>query len=115
VRGEGIYQQSEKGHPTSHSLEFASFHDGYKDFCWPVSQMFGTQVAKTLLPVRQLFSNMTGIQLLYHLIPGRLAMVENRYYLKNQWKENWGNPVGGKFIYDWEIHKGTLEKKLILR
>jgi hypothetical protein len=53
---------------------------------------------KMLIVARQRPSNTAGTQLLYQLVPGRLAMVDNTYYLKRPWKGNWKNSVGGKFI-----------------
>jgi hypothetical protein len=56
------------------------------------------QVTNMLLAARQRCSNTVGTQRLYQLVHGRLAMVDNTYYLKRPWKDNWGNSVGGKFI-----------------
>jgi hypothetical protein len=56
------------------------------------------QVTKMLLAARHRYLNTAGTQLLYQLVPGRLAMVDNTYYFKRPWKDNWVNSVGGKFI-----------------
>jgi hypothetical protein len=56
------------------------------------------QATEWLFPARQCCSNTAGTLLVYQIVPGRLAMVDNTYNLKKHWKDNWGNSVGGEFI-----------------
>jgi hypothetical protein len=61
------------------------------------------QVTNMLLAACHHCMNTVGTHFLYQIVPRRLAMVDNTYYLKMPWKDNWGNSVGSKFIQSFYI------------
>jgi hypothetical protein len=91
-------QDCHQGTPSQKSYSQEDFPDGDTVLVGLCPTCLQLQVTKMLITARQRRSNTAGTQLLHQLVPGRLDMVNNTYYLKRPWKDNWGNSVGGKFI-----------------
>jgi hypothetical protein len=108
IAGEGAHPNVENCDVTSHSIQWSPFNGLH--FLMATRFLVGLcptclqlQVTKMLLAARHRYLNTAGTQLLYQLVPGRLAMVDNTYYFKRPWKDNWVNSVGGKFIQSFSI------------
>jgi hypothetical protein len=88
IAGEGVYPNGENCGVPSKSIQWSPFPDGNTFLVGLCPTFLQLQVTMMLLAARHRHSNTAGTELLCHLVPGRLAMVDNTYYLKRPWKDN---------------------------
>jgi hypothetical protein len=57
-------------------------------------------ITKQLIQSFTQYYNLAGTQVLYQVHPVQNTMADNRYCMKYQWTNNWGNHVGGKLFLE---------------